>query len=232
MDAPGGGSQHTTAHPVAVLPSNVETFSAGARPANHDSKGEQAQTGRHVLSATRVVALLVLGLAAVAVLVPLPLHRPAWIETEVVLLVWWALWAVVLSWMLYLGIGLHDDLAVPTGTNADEGDHWWHHLGGLDLGHFGPGDWLGFEEGGAALAIVVLLLLGVFILIGVVLMEVVLPLLVPLGYAVLFWMLRRVLHHHPVCRRSIARSIGTGVWWASVYSAPLALAVVVVHALF
>jgi hypothetical protein len=246
MDTQGGGSEHKTAHPGPILPSNIATFSAKPRPRADDEPGVQHEhvdddgrasrsgelaSGRMV-SARRAIALMVLVMAAVAVLVPLPLHRPAWIEAEAVLGVWWAIWAVVLAWMLYVGVGLRDDLA----TGAEDGEGWWYHLHRLDLSWFAQADWLGVETGGVWMAILVLLLLGVFMLIGVLLVDVVLPLLVPLGYAVVLWMLRRVVqhdqHHHEGRSRNLARSLGLGVWWASVYSAPLALAVVLVHVLF
>jgi hypothetical protein len=184
-----------------------------------------------MLSAKRVIALLVVGLAAVALLVPLQLHRPAWIEAEAVLGVWWTLWTVLLTWLLFVGVGLHDDLTVSPGTTADDGARWWHSIGWLDPGQLGEVEWLGADALGCLMPLVVLLLLGVFILLAVMLTEVVFPLVVPLGYAVVLWMLTRVLHHHPACHRNLARSLGLGVWWASVYTAPLALAVVAMHVL-
>ena len=56
-----------------------------------------------------LIIATVASVALVALLLPLSLQLPRWLEAEAVLLVWWALFAITLTTLLYRGWRLKDD---------------------------------------------------------------------------------------------------------------------------
>jgi hypothetical protein len=61
------------------------------------------------LSATATTAVVAVSLVATALLVPVALHMPRWLEAEAVLGTWWVMGAVALSVLLFRGARLADD---------------------------------------------------------------------------------------------------------------------------
>jgi hypothetical protein len=57
-------------------------------------------------------AWLVICLLLTAILIPMALRLPRWIEFEIVLLVWWVIWFAVLTGFLYRGLRVADDYAL------------------------------------------------------------------------------------------------------------------------
>jgi hypothetical protein len=167
--------------------------------------------------------ILLVSFALVALLLPLSLHLPTWVEAEVVLLAWWALLTTTLTTLLYRGWRLKDDLTYATpwskpGT-ASSGSNRGN-LGGLgsigDLGSAG--------EGCAVILVIIVagvLLLGAAWLIS----ELVLPLVFFLAYWLTMKALGRVANDKHQCEGALARSLGYGVLWGLLYMAPIALVV-------
>src|SRR5690242_14129916 len=54
-------------------------------------------------------AWLVICFGLTAVLIPMALHLPRWVEFEIVLGAWWAVWLAVLTWLLFTGKRVTDD---------------------------------------------------------------------------------------------------------------------------
>jgi hypothetical protein len=126
--------------------------------------------------------------------------------------------------MLYAGIGLHDDRGV--GGSDENRSSWWPHLGGGDLGNVDLG---GADSSGCVTVLVGFVLVGLLMLAGWILLEVIFPLVLPLGYGVMLLLLTRVVHRHTNCRGNLPRAMAFGAGWASLYTLPLVLAVAVVH---
>jgi hypothetical protein len=75
----------------------------------------------------------------------------------------------------------------------------------------------------------VIALLGLLILAVWLLIEVVFPLVIPLGYGVMLVLLTRVVHRHVGCRGQPLKALAYAAGWASLYTVPLVLAVAFVH---
>lgn len=67
------------------------------------------------LSGLWTSTLLIASMIVVALIVPHLLHLPRWIEAEWTVLVWWSIWATLLTLLLYRGWRISDDhvLALP-----------------------------------------------------------------------------------------------------------------------
>src|SRR5262249_10174101 len=61
------------------------------------------------LSGKVSAAWLVCCFALTAVLIPMALRLPRWVEFEIVLAAWWAIWLAVLAGLLYTGRRVTDD---------------------------------------------------------------------------------------------------------------------------
>jgi hypothetical protein len=129
--------------------------------------------------------------------------------------------------MLYAGVGLRNDWTARQDQPGESRSHWWHHVGGLDFGSPSldqADDLFGCLTIIAAIALLGLLILGVWIL-----LEVVFPLIIPVGYALMLLLLTRVVHRYGNCRGNLLRAIALGSGWASLYTLPLALAIAFVR---
>jgi hypothetical protein len=110
---------------------------------------------------------------------------------------------------------------------SDENDgSWWHHLGNPNFGNLDVG---GMDESGCITVLVGIVLVGLLILVGWILLELVFPLVIPLTYGVMLLLLSRELHRHTSCRGQLRRALAFGASWASVYTLPLVVAVAFVH---
>jgi hypothetical protein len=178
------------------------------------------------LSGKATAAWLVVCFALTAVLIPVALRLPMWIEFEIVVAVWWAIWLMVLACLLYQGHRVSDDhqMGQPrnwlgggtdTRRSAPDTTWWW-------FGDCGPCVCDG--EGVAILVGLVLLVVLIWFL-----FEIAIPLLVFVLYFVVRGMLARVINDRHRCRSRLTRSLGWALLWATVYTAPLAGAVWFIH---
>ena len=169
--------------------------------------------------------ILVVSFALVALLLPLSLQLPRWLEAEAVLLVWWALFAITLTTLLYRGWRLKDDLtyAAPWNKPSKASGGSGGSGGGIgDIG--GIGDLAGAGEGCVVVFVVIIagvLLLGAAWLIS----ELVLPLVLFLAHWLTMKALGRVANDKHQCQGALTRSLGYGALWGLLYMAPIALIV-------
>src|SRR2546423_12073193 len=87
-----------------------------------DSKRDRMKRAGQVLSARirlpmvsgkASAAALLACLALTALLVPMTVHEPIWIDVEFVLMGWWFLWTGALAYLLYTGQRVSDDHQLP-----------------------------------------------------------------------------------------------------------------------
>ena len=185
------------------------------------------------LSGKATAAWLVVCLLLPAVLIPVVVRLPVWIDFEIVLGVWWLVWFAVLARLLYTGQRVTDDHAPqsprswlgarrPTLPGASRGGGGW--FGGPGGGWDFPLDTEGFAIGCLIVVGVVLLIGGFWFLI-----EVAIPLVWFLLYLTVRGMLAMVINDRHHCHGRLGRSLGWALVWASAYTAPLALAVWFIH---
>ncbi len=210
------------------------------------SRGKRVRPPR--LSGKAVAAWLILYFVLTGRLIPAVLRLPRWVEFEIVLAAWGMVWLIVLARLLYTGrLVSHDyrwderynwlglpseremDRVPPTPSQPDaqsERERMAYHRGlshGLSWGSlWGPGD---------ATAELGLILGALLLLFGVVraLTFLAVPVVVFLLYFMVRGMLARVVNDRHHCRGRLARALGCGFLWATVYTAPLAGAVWFVH---
>jgi hypothetical protein len=176
------------------------------------------------VSGRLAAAWLVVCLLLTAVLIPMALHLPRWVEFEIVLAVWWAVWFAALTAFLYRGLRVTDDHTLGQPNNWFSGwfssrkepsGGWWD---GFFWGWF-----IGDEVIFLAIAAVVLLG-GIWLL-----FEIAIPVLIFLLYFVARGMLAGVANDRHHCRGRLGRSVVWGFVWATAYTAPLAAAVWLIH---
>ena len=186
------------------------------------------------LSGKAAAAWLLICLLLPAVLIPAVVRLPIWIDVEIVLGVWWLVWFAVLARLLYTGQRVTDDHALqpprswfsakkdrPPGRRGTPGG------GGSWLG------WLGWDMplDAEGCAIVCLIVVGLILLVGGLwfLIEIAIPLVWFLLYLLVRGMLAMVINDRHRCRGRLGRSVAWALVWASAYTAPLALAVWLIH---
>jgi hypothetical protein len=179
------------------------------------------------LSGKISAAWLIVCFALTAVLIPMLLRLPRWVEYEIVLGVWWAVWVGLLTWLLYTGHRVTDDhrLAGPrswmpewskgAAEAAEPGCSWWW--------------WAPVEAEGCAYAAMILVAAVVLFFAAWLLIEIAIPLVLFLLYFVTRGMLASVTNDRHRCEGRPAKSFGWAVLWATAYTVPLALAVWLVH---
>jgi len=190
------------------------------------------------------IFLLVL-FVAVAVVLPLALHRSAWVEAEIVVAAWFVIWTAILTWLGYSGRTVDDDwggfhrprrLFGRGGGSSGGGSLPTDALPYVDLSGLGLPDFGGEgNDGGlgclgaivalvfviAAVAAIVVLL---YFTIGYVI-----PLVVLALYAIVRAMLNHVAARGHVTRGNLALSFARAAIWAAFYTAPLAIAIWLLH---
>ena len=139
-----------------------------------------------------------------AVLIPVSAHFPRWVEFELVLAVWWALWTGALPVLLYRGHAISDDFSQPTGGFIKNLD-----LGSLDLGGCSTGcagfEWIGCADTLGAIAIGIMILIAAFVLI-----KFALPGVAFLIYFLIRGMLARVVNNRKDAGASVRAGHGLG----------------------
>jgi hypothetical protein len=180
---------------------------------------------------------LVTGLA-----IPVALHLPKWLELELALGAWWAIWAGTLAWLLHRGFRLSDDLVyraprLPWGGDA-EADAKAREAAARPgrakkrstsdacsgCGDFGVG-----ETSGCGEAIVVVVVVAAVIAAAWVLVELVAPAVVFAAYTLVRGAVARVANDDHECEGDAPRALGWGAFWATVYVAPLGALIWALH---
>ena len=166
-----------------------------------------------------VIALLCC-FALTGALIPLVLKLPKWVEFEVVVGAWWALWAMILTKLLYTGERVSDD-------HQQRSPRDWFGLNspGSVSGNWGSGCGSGVDAEGC---LVVLGLIAALLLVWL-LVEIAIPVVFFMLYFLVRGMLVHVVHDRPNCRGDFGLSTMRGIFWATVYTAPLAVTIWVIH---
>jgi hypothetical protein len=170
-------------------------------------------------------AWLVISLVLTAILIPMTVRLPRWVDFEIVLGVWWVVWFGVLTAFLYRGLRVADDHALhrprswfssnKSQQQSTSNDSWWD---GFFWG-WAIGDELAF-----LIVALVLLVGGIWVL-----FEVAIPVLLFLLYFVARGMLAGVVNDRRHCQGRLGRSALWGFVWATAYTLPLAGAVWFIH---
>ena len=175
-----------------------------------------------VVSGKGSAALLVLCFALSAIILPVAAHLPRWVEFEMVIGAWWVIWTIALVYLLHKGCEVTDDMQPRTPRT---GSCSWGDTMGNSCSY---GSHAGGECGDLILGLMVLglLLAGLWLAVEV---------LIPGLAFVLYWLVRgmaaRAVNDRKDCKENLLRSAGWGVLWATLYTAPLALAVWAIHAI-
>jgi hypothetical protein len=194
------------------------------------------------------VLLLVLFIA-VAVVLPLALHRSAWVEAEIVVAAWFLIWTAVLAWLGFAGRTVDEDWGTfraprrlfgrggSTGNGGRDGGTGaldaapYLDLSGVDL----PGLDGGSDDGGlgclgAILAVVVAVgAIAAIIALLYFTIGYVIPLIAIALYTIVRAMLNHVAARGHVTQGNLPASLARGAFWAAVYTAPLAIAIWLLH---
>jgi hypothetical protein len=182
------------------------------------------------LSGKASAAWLIVCFVLTAALIPRVLRLPLWIDFEIVLAVWWAVWLLLLTRLLYVGQRVTHDLTLKE-------PRWWFGDPAAPSRSSSNGSWWdGFFWGSLfgdseAVAVGCLIVIGLVVLLGAVwfLIEVAIPMTAFLLYFVVRGMLAQVVNDRHHCRGRLMRSLAVAFLWATVYTAPLAGAVWFVH---
>ena len=167
------------------------------------------------MSALALVTLFV----GSSIVVPIALHRVRWVEAEAVLAVWFIIWAVGLTWLGHSGRTVERDWGPyrPLLNLSSDSGRWL----GSDFGSSG-----GSDAGCAALIVGLLIVLALLLAIdwGI-------PFVVIVLYQIVYMMLNRVGRRAHETKGNLALALGRGVFWAAIFTGPLALAVWAIHIL-
>lgn len=181
-----------------------------------------------LVSGKTSVAVLLLCLGATAVwIIPFARKLPPWIDVEIVLALWWCVWAVTLTRLLYTGRRLSDDheLTAPRSWFSSSKPSHSSAWGLLDI----PLEGCAVE--GCATAFAIFAIIGLAIVGLWLMIEVIIPMLAFVMYFLVRGMLAKVANDEHGCEGQPLRSFGWASVWATVYIAPLALLVWLVHLL-
>jgi hypothetical protein len=182
-------------------------------------------------TASAVILFLCFGASAAMVLVVgAAAHLPPWIRFEIVLVAWWLIWIATLAHFLYHGKRVSHD------HEYHQPRSWLPTFGGKQRSSTGgtSNAWDGWvmygPDGEGCLWVIGILvaLVAVFALAWL-LVEIVIPILALILYALIRGMLARIANDRHHCQNRFGPSLGWGMVWASVYTAPLALLVWAVH---
>jgi hypothetical protein len=158
-----------------------------------------------------------------AVLLPTAAHLPTWVEFELVRGIWWIVWFVLLSWMLYQGHEVEDDAdapdprllrKIPWGEAAWEGFNSIGCLGSID---------------GCLWPVLIIAGLAVLAVAAIFVYELLLPGIAFLIYLAIRGMVARVINDRHHCAGESGLSQLWGIIWATAYTAPIAAIVYAIH---
>jgi hypothetical protein len=184
------------------------------------------------LSGSATALVVIASLAGSAVLLPASVKLPRWVEAEMVLGLWWIIVGVALTVLLYRGFRLRDDYVYfvpwdrPSGAKGKGGGA----LGGCGSGA-GCGDLGGLDGEGCAVGLVVIVALAVAFGAAWIMVELLMPLVFFLMYGLFMRAIARAARDRRGCEGDLAKSLGWGALWATIYVAPIAALTWVIHAL-
>lgn len=176
---------------------------------------------------TSVLLLACMGAAALTV--PWLLHLPRWIEAEAVIAIWWSIWCIILTLLLYRGWRLSDDHVLaqprmpwgapkpardPSSPDASASDG----LGCLEV--------LDLEV--LLVVLVLIVVLGVAWLV----VELALPGLFFCAYLLVRSALAHVANDRHACEGQLGRALRWGASWSAVVALPLGACVLLAHRLW
>lgn len=168
-------------------------------------------------------------MAVTAALFPRLLHKARWVEFELVLLAWWILGVIALSVLLYRRYQIEDDhfFQTPSRLKAD-GLGGMEHAGdcGCDLGMNAGCD--GIVGAAVALAIGAVALLASLLAAWLV-VELLIPLVFITFYVTTLAGIQRAARDRHDCEGNLLRSLRWAVTWATIYIAPTATTVWLLH---
>lgn len=172
--------------------------------------------------ATALVVVLLFGLTAI--LIPVAVRLPVWIDAEIVVTAWWLIWIGVLTYLLSHGHRVsHDYEHRPPRS-------WWSffkNFDGFDIPD--PFVNVGDAEGCLVLLLIIFVVLPLVLLLLWFLVEVAIPLVVFLLYLLVRGMLAHVANDTHDCQGRLDRAMLWALTWATLYTAPLGLVVWFVH---
>jgi hypothetical protein len=182
-----------------------------------------------VVSGKASAAVLVVCLILTAlIIIPLAgyFQLPPWIRVELLLAVWWLIWIMALTRLLYTGRRVSDDhtLGAPRSwfgnffKNSGSSSGW----GGIDIVP---------DVEGCAIVLGIIFAIIVAVIGFWFLIEIAIPGIAFLLYLLVRGMLARVANDDHGCQGRLVRSLIWGCLWATVYMAPLALLVWLSHVL-
>lgn len=209
---------------------------SAASPFRQHIRNARARVAPRV-SASATAGAVAAAFVSTAVLFPVGLRLPRWIEAEVTLVAWWVVLAAVLATLLHRGYRLRDDLIF-----VAPWERWGKDTpkvaaaGGDGSGARGCADTISCSDGCSGLdgEAAIVLVVGAALLAALfgaawVVAEIALPLLLYVGYAVVSRALMRVAHDRHGCEGDASRSLAWGALWATIYLAPLAALVAIVQ---
>jgi len=169
---------------------------------------------RPKVSRKPIVLLVSLCLIVSAVLIPVALKLPRWVEIELVLGAWWLVWVIAMVVLLYRGHAVDDDAEWMGGRGKRS-------RAALDWLSIFPGDIGCLFEGCSEVLIAILafLLLGLAVFVVV---ELIIPAIALLLLASIGGMFARAVNDTHDCQGRLGLSLFWGVLWATVYIGPVA----------
>ena len=169
--------------------------------------------------------VLIVTMSAVLVAVPRALRLPRWIEAESVVFAWWLLWSATLTTLLYRGWRLaHDHVLAPPRAPWSEDAQPRDRSGPAANTACSVFDVFTCGEAGFAVA-----LLGAILALVWLVVELIVPALFFVAYLLTRTSLARVANDQHQCERHLGRALGWGMFWASAYAVPLAMAIAIAH---
>jgi hypothetical protein len=211
-------------------------------PAAHPYRARLARaiTPQAPSAVSAKVTALVVGASLLlsAVVLPVSLKLPGWVEFEVVLFAWWSILFGTLALLLYRGTVLRDDYAFSTRwglASTDENTRDSSSFSTTSTSSSGSSSWLDVGTGCAEVEGCGGILAGiVFAALAFaatwILLEVAFPVLLFLAYWLLVGAIGRVVNDKHACEGNLARATLWGALWATLYTFPVALVVWGIHA--
>lgn len=165
------------------------------------------------MSRKPLVLGVALSLILAAVVVPISIHLPRWVEFEFVFLAWWVIWVGLLAWLLFRGHSVDDDTDVEPIARVGQG------FGSAADGIFD----FGCLATDGCQQLVVLVIAGMLLWAGAwLLLEFLLPGIAVLFLASIGGMLARAVNDTHGCEGQMGRSLLWAGLWATAYIGPLA----------